>query len=286
MSTGTQERPSAVPPAVSVDELKRAWAAVQAGQFRAGTRTPTAGGGTASAAASAAWTPAAGERVLPILGCSGSTGATTVALAVASAAIRAAAPRSRVVECSSVTASGLAAASTAELGLHSSGWRQGNRDQVLLERASEVLLRVDEVPTPCPTAVGDQFTVLDIGWEIGQLLATPSWLNDTVRSAAALVVVTTATVPGFRRLEGALELLGADRTVVAVLGPRRKKWANSVEHSAGPRTRQLLGGSRAIEIPEDRGLAVNGLDSTPLPACLLEAAARLLEQTKNPNASA
>ena len=47
-------------------------------------------------------------------------------LALAAAASAAA----RVVECSSVTASGLAAVSTAELGLHESGWTRGTRDGV------------------------------------------------------------------------------------------------------------------------------------------------------------
>jgi len=227
------------------------------------------------------WTPAPGEQVLPVLGCAGSAGTTTVALAVALAA----GIPARVVECSSVTASGLAAASNAELGLHDSGWRQGKRDQVLLERASDVLVRVDEVPMPAPASDADPsqldggLTVLDIGWELGQLLATPSWLNETVRAAPTVIAVTPATVPGLRRLEGALELLGADHVIAAVIGPRFKKWPKGVAHSAGLNTRRLLERERFVEIPEDRALAVSGLDSTPLPAHLLAASAHLLAQT-------
>ena len=276
--------------AVSVDELKRAWAAVQEGQFRhrpaAGSRTRRSAysGDVASRPAAQdldVWTPAPGEQVLPVLGCAGSAGTTTVALAVALAA----GIPARVVECSSVTASGLAAASNAELGLHDSGWRQGKRDQVLLERASDVLVRVDEVPMPAPASDADPsqldggLTVLDIGWELGQLLATPSWLNETVRAAPTVIAVTPATVPGLRRLEGALELLGADHVIAAVIGPRFKKWPKGVAHSAGLNTRRLLERERFVEIPEDRALAVSGLDSTPLPAHLLAASAHLLAQT-------
>ena len=62
--------------------------------------------------------------------CASAYGATTFALALATAANTDA----RVVECSSATTSGLAAASTAELGAHPSGWVQGSRGEVLLQR--------------------------------------------------------------------------------------------------------------------------------------------------------
>ena len=82
-----------------------------------------------------------------MLGCAGSSGATTVALAMGLSAV---APV-RVVECGSVTTSGLAAASTAELGLHpDGGWLQGRRDHVQLERASEILPGPHTVPHPIP----------------------------------------------------------------------------------------------------------------------------------------
>ena len=96
-----------------------------------------------------------------MIGSAGSVGASTVALA---AGLAAAAPV-RVIECCSVTASGLAAASTAELGLHPTDWRQGKRDHVLLERASEVLAGVDKVPLPTDAEHDTQLTILDIGWE-------------------------------------------------------------------------------------------------------------------------
>ena len=191
MSTQTPSRP------VGVDELKRAWDAVNAGEFRTGAGAGKGPRGRGTAAADD-WSPAAGEHTIAVIGSAGSVGASTVALA---AGLAAAAPV-RVIECCSVTASGLAAASTAELGLHPTDWRQGKRDHVLLERASEVLAGVDEIPLPTEAENETQLTILDIGWEAGQLLATDCWLAEAVRTADQLVLVTTATVPGMRRASG------------------------------------------------------------------------------------
>lgn len=255
---------------MSVDELKAAWSAVQAGRFRAGAarelRAP------AVPPAGNRWQPGPGERVLPVLGCAGSCGASTIALALAGAA----ALPARVVECSSLTASGLGAASTAELGVHESGWTRGTRDGVLLERSSSVLVSIAEVPTPSVPDRPIALTVLDVGWEIGQVAATPAWLGEQVRSADLVVLVTAATVPGLRRLEGALGLLAGTSTCAAVIGPKPKKWPRPVGYSAGPRTRALDAVGRLVDVPTDRALAIAGLDATPLPAPLLVAAATLL----------
>jgi len=260
--------------AVSVDELKAAWIAVQAGRFRTGTGTSATRDlhQPPSPPAGKAWEPGPGERVLPVIGCAGSCGASTISLALAGAA----AMPARVVECSSVTASGLAAASTAELGLHESGWTRGTRDGVLLERASNVLVSVQEVPTPSVPDRNIALTVLDVGWEIGQVLATPGWLGGQVRGADLVVLATTATVPGLRHLESALDLLAGTSTCAAVIGPRPKKWPRPVACSAGPRTRGLETAGRLVDVPADRALAITGLDATPLPASLLQAAAALL----------
>lgn len=270
MSTQTSSRP------VGVDELKRAWQALNAGEFRAG---PGAGKGPRGrgTAAEDDWTPADGEHTIAVIGSAGSVGASTVALATGLAA---AAPV-RVIECCSVTASGLAAASTAELGLHPTDWRQGKRDHVLLERASEVLAGVDEVPLPTESEHETQLTILDIGWEAGQLLATDCWLAEAVRTADQVVLVTTATVPGMRRAGVVMDLLAGhwqpEQITLAIRGPRRKKWPRGLEHAGGPAVRRALDADRGVEIPEDRDLAVNGLDSRPVPAPLISAARQLLE---------
>jgi hypothetical protein len=92
------------------------------------------------------------------------------------------------------------------------------------------------------------------------------------------VVVTCATVPGLRHLEGALALLDGTPTVVAVVGPPRKRWPKPVQHSAGALTRAADNAGRLAVIPWDPWLAVAGLDSTPLPEALLDAAAAVLER--------
>ena len=258
--------------AVSVDELKRAWSAVQAGRFRIGNGVTRDLREPAPPPAGTEWEPGPGERVLPVIGCVGSCGASTMSLALAGAA----AFPARVVECTSVTASGLVAASTAELGLHESGWTRGTRDGVLLERASNVLVSVEDVPRPSVPDRIIALTVLDVGWEIGQVLTTPAWLGAQVRSADLVILVSTATVPGLRRLEGALELLAGTSTCAAVIGPKRKKWPRPVGYSAGPRTRALEAAGRLVDVPQERALAISGLDATPLPTPLLAAAATLL----------
>lgn len=259
--------------AVCVDELKRAWNAVQAGQFRTplGSRhqlrdTRRTGSATRS------WEPSTNEQVVPVLGCAGSCGASTLAVALATAA----AVPTRVIECSSAAASGLAAASTAELGRHPSGWVHGTRGGVLLERTGDVLGGVDEVPIPSTPTRQIDLTLLDVGWELGQVLANASWLCDQVRRGDPVLLVTSATVPGLRRLEAAIGLLSGTTVVTAVVGPRRRKWSRSVEHSTGPLTRALDRGGRLIEVPHDRDLAAAGLDATPLPTVLLDVATHLL----------
>ena len=259
-------------PAVSVAELQRAWHAVKSGQFRRAVQGDTM---TAQSRARTvpSWTPGRHEHVLPVVRCAGAYGATTFALALATAAHT----EARVVECSSATTSGLAAASTAELGTHPSGWVQGSRGDVLLQRTGVTLASVRNVPSPM-RAEKSRLTVLDVGWELGQVLNTPSWVAAQLSQAAAVVVVTCATVPGLRHLEGALALLDGTPTVVAVLGPPRKRWPKPVQHTAGSLTRAADQAGRLVAIPWDPRLAVAGLDSTPLPANLLDAAATVLER--------
>ncbi|KNX35874.1 hypothetical protein VV01_21630 [Luteipulveratus halotolerans] len=186
----------------------------------------------------------------------------------------------RVVECASVTSSGLAAASTAEMGTYESAWSRGTRDQVLLERVTEVLTTADEIPHPTTPDRQIDLTVLDVGWELGQVLTTPGWIGEAIRNADHLVLTTTATVPGVRRLEGALDLLQGSHASAAVLGPRRKKWPKGVEHAGGQATGDLDRHGLLTEIPDDPVLAVNGLTGSALPKPLLAAAHQLLQRVQ------
>lgn len=234
------------------------------------------------------WTPADRERVVPIIGAAGHVGTSTVALALALACDG----PTRVVECCSVSASGLAGASTSELGLDATGWRQGKRGCVLLERTSELFGSVEDLPEPTRAEHDDQLTILDIGWDASQLAIGRGWLTATVQRSAVLIVVTAASIPGFRRLEAALELLTASavptatttpglppalgRVVLVVVGPPRRKWAGGVEQSGGNAVRDLMEAGRLVEVPYLRGLAATGLDSRPFPDALTRTAARLV----------
>lgn len=263
--------------AICVEELKRAWAAVQAGDFRASNveiaATMALNSTRRAAVTLDRWQPGRAEVVVPILGCGGSTGATTLAVAIAEAS----GVHARVVECVSVTSSGLAAAATAELGCFEDGWSRGTRNDVLLERVIEVLTIADEIPHPSTPDRPIELTVLDIGWELGQALTTPGWIGDIVRSADYLVLSTTATVPGIRRLECALDLLDKATVCAAVLGPRRKRWPKSVECTAGPSIRELDQKGLLFEIPHDAALVINGLTGVALPNRLLSAAHQLVQ---------
>ncbi|TQM57839.1 hypothetical protein [Humibacillus xanthopallidus] len=259
--------------AVSTDELKRAWLAVQSGQFRSGShlrRATSRRPGTSTP--DVVWEPT--EPVLPVIGCHGGAGATTVAVAVATAAGAA-----RVIECATATASGLAAAPTAELGHTGTGWSQGRRDRVLLERITANVTGPQDVPRPTEPTRPVGLNVLDVSWELGQLLVGSCWLADQVRRVPVVIAVTSATVPGLRRLEGVLALLDdhdvAD-VVAGVVGPRRGRWPRGVAASVGRRTRELDRCGRLVDVPTDTGLAARGLDSQPLPPALLSAAATLL----------
>ena len=269
MSTQTPSRPAAV------DELKRAWHAVNAGEFRTG---PGAGKGPRGRARRrrGRLVPAKGEHTIAVLGSAGSVGASTVALATGSAA---AAPV-RVIECCSAPPPDSprrappSSACTDRLA-------QGKRDHVLLERASEVLAGVDEVPCPTEAEHVTPVTILDVGWEAGQLLATECWLAEAVRTADHVVLVTTATVPGMRRLAVAMDLLSThwqpEQLAVAVRGPRRKKWPRGLEHAGGPASAAPWTRTGAWRSPRTASSAVNGLDSRPVPAPVISAARQLLD---------
>lgn len=269
-------------PVVAVDELKRAWEAIQCGRFRtdAPKETSTVAAKPESNRSrterATSWGP--DESVLPVIGCLGGAGATTTALAIATAATEGA---SRLVECCTATASGLPAASGAELGTTRDGWVQGSRDRVLIERGAAAMDSVTEVPRPAPPSRLVELTVLDIGWEIGHVLATDSWVRDHVLLAPWLVVVTTATIPGMRRLEGVLSNLDGAPAVAAVRGPSRKKWHRDVGPTMGALTRSLDQAGRLIDVPEDPNLAVRGLDPHHLlHPRLLAAGAQLLRLTE------
>jgi hypothetical protein len=261
-------------PVVSLGELQSAWEAVQTGRFRSIARSDSTDRATAVAVQPREWLPA--ETVIPVIGAGGGVGASTLALALATASTVSA----RVIECCSASASGLAAASTAELGATQTGWRRGLRDgvhhRILLERAVHPIVTAAAVPLPTDPDRPVAITFLDCGWDLDHLLAD-GWLAQLIAAAPMVVLAAKATVPGMRRLEVALDAVQAGRVHVGVLGPRRKKWGRPVEGSLGPATRTLDNSGALFEVPLDRRLGVRGLTSTPLPRPLIDAATQLLD---------
>ena len=115
------------------------------------------------------------------------------------------------------------------------------------------------------------------------MLQSPGWLGETLRGIPTLVAVTSATVPGMRRLEVALALVPRVRVVAAVVGPARRRWPRPVDHAMGRLTRAADERGDLIVIPHDNALAVRGLDSRPLPQALLQGAAQLLARLEPPS---
>lgn len=282
---------------VPLAELQRAWRAVRAGDFA--TDPPYAAG----RAPHATW-PRPEGPVIPVLGCTGSAGATTTALALAAAAPAAKRSSVRLIECAPAHASGLAGAATAELGTRPTGWRQGRRDTILLERTTTPATNPVMVPVPGPETGGPDLTLVDVGWDPTLVLAEPGWLRDLVTGADQLVLVTPATVPGLRRLDGVITALtqvrDTSRDVAAVTGVHRGRWTRQARHRAvrhalgrqvmGPHARRLDETGRLIALPLDARLAATGIDTQPLPTPLVTAAGRLLDRltslsTKGPTPS-
>lgn len=264
---------------VSVAELQRAWLAVKDGRFLPGatglppcrTAAPHDGGGGGTR-----WTP--GVPVLPVLGCHGAAGATTVAVAVATVLELPV----RVVEAAPPGCSGLTGFATAELGQTGSGWVRGHRDLLVLDRLQDGYVSPDQIPVPDPDPQdGSSLHVLDAGWPMGILVRSAGWVRSSVMNSEAVVLVTTATVPGLRRLEGVLHELDPLPSGVAVVvqGPKRRRWPREVASCIGPRTRSLLQ-EDLVEVPHDPGLAVRGLDTSPLPGCVLSAATTIAQLLK------
>lgn len=239
----------------SVAELCEAWRAIEAGEFAHGPRSAPA-----AQSAATVWTPAPGERVVAVVGCAGGAGASTVALALATAT----GVPARVVECCPPLASGFPAAANAELG-NEGTWRRGSRGTVLLERPTTT---DPTVPVPATSAV--EWTFLDLAWTT---VSDPGagWRGSLLRTFDDIVLITNATVPGLRRLESCAELLGRDALGV-VVGPTAKRWPRPVKVAAA----RIPARVHLTDFPLDSRLQVTGLTPDPLPAPLLKAAESVL----------
>ncbi len=245
---------------VPVAELQRAWQAVEAGEFRTGEPSKRRRQGS--------WTPTG--TTVAVVGASGRVGASLCAVGLATAAEE----PSRVVECSPMHTTGLAAATNAELGVTAAGWRRGTRGTVQVERTTSSYESVDDVPVP---EAGDVvLTVIDAGWDLNQILRSSSWLG-TVVTTVPLMIVTVATIPGLRALDIALQMTSRpDDTWCAVVGPPLKKWPKQLRVSADQRVQAAIDTGRLSAIPHAANLSMSGLTTEPLPPHLVAAATPVL----------
>ena len=244
---------------VSVDELRRAYLALAAGDFRLGRSRQEP---------SAAWSQQG--RVLAVVGASPASGASTLALALATVAGSA-----RVLECASTATAGLAAASTAELGADHRGWRPASRGPIVIERPSRPARDPEQVPTPKVTEPG--MVVVDVAWDLELALTGNGWLGCLLRRTDPVVVTAVPTVPGIRRLEAALDRLGHTQRVVALLAPARGRTPRPITRALEELQRSHQMSGRVVHIPTDPRLLTHGPDSTPLPRSVVHAAAQVLQ---------
>lgn len=216
-------------------------------------------------AASAEWVPTGSVAV--VLGAHGGAGGSTVALAIATAAGDA-----RVVECCTPSASGLAGATTAELGAAGEGWRRGSRGPVLVDRLAGRVASQVEIPVPAPC--DHRLTVVDCAGDPDAVIHAGGWLSRLVQAVDQVVVVARPTVPGLRRLETAGMVLGGDRVRPVLMGCTRRD-LRAVEQEAGPWFRSLLAADAVTLIPFDGRLAMAGLSPDDLPTSVLDAGSNL-----------
>lgn len=220
------------------------------------------------------WQPRYDESVVAVAGMTGSVGATTVSLALASVA--ALTGPARIIECAPPSRSGLIAASAAELGTGRGGWTRGQREGVSLIRRSSTSL-FDAAPPP-PEEDGT-FTVLDVG---DLLTDRPGEYSIAADVTSRWVLVARASVPCLRQLELVLDLALAHNPTIAIVGTSRRRWPTRLASAIQPRTRALLASGRVATFRHDKRLAISGLTPDPLPGHVAASARTLLTILEGP----
>ncbi len=263
---------------MSVEAMRSAVIAVRAGAFDG---APAANDVVAWVAATRPTVPPPsigdlGGPAVVVLPAHAGAGASIVALSVAEA-LSGYRPV-QLVEFADPHRSGLAAASSSELGVDESGWQRGRRNRIDLARPAD-RRSVDTLPPPPSVGTepseGDGLLVIDVGWPVAEMLSGSGWTR-ALQGGAQLVVVSRVTVPAVRQTEHVLGVLEVP-AVVACVGSGR--WPGMVTASCGPALRAARAAGRVVPVPVDRRLAIAGLTPDPLPrpvAAAGRALARLL----------
>jgi hypothetical protein len=214
--------------------------------------------------------------VVAVLAVHAGAGASTVAVAIAEA-VAAGRTLTRLVEVADPVRSGLAAATSVELGVDGSGWRHGRRGSLPVDRLAEHVGGLGEVLPPRPGEAGaSECVVVDLGWPAGEVLAAGGWLAQLL-DAARLVLVCRPTVPAVRQAERLLADLRSTRPVV-IAAPGARRWPGAVIASCGPAMRATREAGRVVTVPLDRRLEVNGVTADPLPRPIAAAGKALAGQ--------
>jgi len=214
------------------------------------------------------WQPRYDERVVAVAGMTGSVGATTVSLALASVATLTC--PARTIEYAPPARSGLTAAAAAELGAGRGGWTRGQREGVSLIRRSSTSLF--EAAPPPPEEEGT-FTVLDLG---DLPTNRPGEQSIAADVADGWVLVARPSVPCLRQLELVLDLALVDNPTLAIVGTSPRRWPTRLASAIQPRTRALLESGRVATFRHDKRLALTGLTPDPLPRHIAASARTLL----------
>lgn len=216
--------------------------------------------------------PAAASDRIVVVGAHPGAGASAVAVAVADAAASESERRGRVLLLDEARpeASGLTSVSEAEILSPVAGCRAGRRGGVTVLARSMHTDAVSAAPGGISSVSG--LWVVDTArpWrDVAQDLRGA----DGVWAGSQLVVVCRATVPGIRHAEAALAGLPG-RALLTAVGATR--WPPTVRASFGPHVSSVVAGGRAVLVPADRRLGVDGIDQRPLPRAVTVAASRLL----------
>jgi hypothetical protein len=215
-----------------------------------------------------------GVRAVVVLAAHSGAGASTVALAIAEASASAG-QRVQLLECAAPARSGLAAATSSELGVDGGGWRRGRRgDRIEICRLATSVASIDDVPTP-PLPGGDvapaQLVIVDAGWPVHDVLGAQGWISQLV-DAALPVIVCRPTVRGVQQADQVLAAFACP-VLIAATGPTR--WTRTVTATCGLGLREARRSGRLVSVPVDRHLDVAGLTADPLPKLILAAGRRL-----------
>lgn len=218
----------------------------------------------------------AGRPTALILAGHAGAGASTVALAVAEALTDNG--HVQLVEYATPRRSGLAAASSIELGAEGAWWRRGRRGHLDIFRLAHQPAD-GQLPSPPELDGEGRLLVIDAGWSLTTALLSRC-SGDASMQDEQVVVVTRTTVPAVRQTEHVLAAVG-EAAVVAAVGSAR--WPRAVEASCGPRFAALGSHGRVVRVPVDRRLETSGLTGDRLPKGIA-AAGRALARILIPEA--